>query len=345
MNDQPPLETADKATGRRRPFRSMLLIRGLAVAIAAFIWLWALLALWFYDPWPSWLRIAACAVWLTAAGCLIALRNRSCAAAMVIGLIAIVVMWSFHRPSNDRDWADDQQQLPVAVFDGNTVTIRNVRHATYRTEDDYVVDWLDMRFDLNEIRSVDFVVEPFSAWQGLAHTLLTFGFADGRHIAISVEVRREKHESFSAIRGLYRQFEVMYVIGDERDVIGLRANIRKDPVYLFPIRATQQQVRSLFVAMLNRANKLASEPEFYNTLTNTCTTNIVRHFEDLMDRNLPFDPRVVLPGYSDELADELELIDFDGDLDGARQRFHINGRSAFTDDDSDWSHRIRKTTP
>ena len=306
-------------------------------------WLWAALAIWFFDPWPTWVRVPVTTVWVVVTvWCCIRLTRWGAWRTIAAGVLGIWLIWSLQRPSNDRTWMADQVRMPLASFNGDVVTIENLRHATYRSVEDYDVRWYRQRYDLSAIERVDFVVEPFASWRGPAHTLLTFGFADGEYVAVSVEIRKEEGESFSPLKGLFKQYELMYVIGDERDLIGLRVNTRKNPVYLYPIRATEGQVRALFVAMLERVNQLAERPEFYNTLTNTCTTNIVWHLEDLTDENLPVDLRVLLPGYSDALAFELGLVDFQGSLEEARRRFRIPRCVTQGADGRAWSRQIRR---
>lgn len=185
------------------------------------------------------------------------------------------------------------------------------------------------------------MVEPFSTNPGAAHTLLTFGFNDGSHLAISVEIRKEKGESFGAIKGLLRQYELMYVIADEHDVIGLRANYRHDQVFLYPIKADKSGMKSLFLDMLTRADKLQREPEFYNTLTSTCTTNIVSHVNKLVPDRVPFDYRILLPGYSNKYAYELGLIDTNLPFEEARTKFNINERAQTYADSPEFSKMIR----
>jgi hypothetical protein len=258
------------------------------------------------------------------------------------GIAVVGLLWFLRSPKSDRNWSADQARMPLARFEGDEVRIENVRHATYRTTEDYQVRWDTRRYDLDAIRSVDYGVEQFASWQGPAHTFLTFGFADGRHVAISVEIRKEREESFSPLRGLFKHYEIMYVIGDERDLIGLRVDVRKNPVYLFPIKAKQEHMRTMFVTMLKRANKLREEPEFYNTLSNTCTTNIVRHLEQVSQRKVPFDLRVLFPGYSDELAFELGLIDCAGSREEVRARCLLEGPTGAASEASDWSTKIRE---
>ncbi len=252
------------------------------------------------------------------------------------GVFCVVV-----QPRTDREWNLDQVIAPEISIDGDIVSIKNIRNFTYRTTTDYTPGYYDKTFNLNEIKSVDFMVEPFSTNPGAAHTLLTFGFNDDRYVAISVEIRKEKGESFGALKGLLRQYELMYVIADERDVIKLRSNYRHDQVFLYPIKTDKEQIRALFLDMLARADKLEREPEFYNTLTSTCTTNLVGHVNKLVPDRVPFDFRILLPGYSDRYAYELGLIDTDLSFEEARTKFNINARAEQYADSADFSKMIR----
>jgi hypothetical protein len=255
---------------------------------------------------------------------------------------AAALAFSIIRPSNDRDWAADQALLPAAEFNGPLVTVRNIRNFDYRSATAYTPRYDDRTFDLRRLDSVWFVVEPFGERQGPAHTFLSFGF-DGRdYVAISVEIRKERGESFSAIKGLLRQYEIMYVVGDERDLIKLRSNFRGDDVFLYPIRTPPEKMRELFVDMLRRANDLRDQPEFYNTLTNTCTTNIVRHVNAIAPKRIPLRFEVLLPGYSDRLAYELGLIDTDLPFEQIRERYRINELASRHAADPDFSRRIRQ---
>jgi hypothetical protein len=247
-------------------------------------------------------------------------------------------------PSNDRDWTPDQARLPWAEIAGRRVEVHNVRNARYRSEEDYDVAWENRSYDLDRLRSAWFVVEPFESqdWEGPAHTLMSFGFAGGDYLAISVEIRKEKGEGFSPWKGLVRQYEVMYVVGDERDLIQLRTNHRRDPVYLYPVRAPRERIEQMFVSMLRRANHLRQEPEHYNTLTNTCTTNIVRHVNELVPGRVPWSYKILLPGYSDELAYELGLIDTELPFPEAKRHFRIDDDALRAAGRDDFSRRIRQ---
>ncbi len=260
------------------------------------------------------------------------------ATAAIVGYLLLMLLL---HPSNERDWSLDQQRLASAEFSGDSVRVRNVRNAFYRSTTDYDVHWEDRSYDLRQLDSVWYVVEPFATWRGPAHTFLSFGFDNGEYIAISVEIRKERGESFSPLRGMLRQYELTYIVGDERDLIGLRANHRHDDINLYPVRATRSAARALFVSMLERANALAAQPEFYNTITNTCTSNIVDHVNLIAPEPIPFSYKILLPAYSDDLAFDLGLIDTDLPREQFRAAFRINDLALEHADNADFSEAIR----
>lgn len=260
------------------------------------------------------------------------------AALLILGYLLLMLLL---RPSNDRDWSPDQQRLATAEFSGEIVQVHNVRNTHYRSTTDFDVHWEERSYDLRRLESVWYVVEPFATWRGPAHTFLSFGFDDGRYLSISVEIRKERGESFSPLRGLLRQYELTYIVGDERDLIGLRANHRHDDVHLYPMRTTPKAARELFIAMLERANALAKKPEFYNTLTNTCTSNIVDHVNLIAAEPIPFSYKTLLPAYSDELAFDLGLIQTELPRDQFRAAFQINELAREHADSPSFSEAIR----
>ncbi|MBP6858301.1 MAG: DUF4105 domain-containing protein [Candidatus Pacebacteria bacterium] len=260
--------------------------------------------------------------------------------AAIVGYIAFSFIV---QPSNNRDWNSDQAILPSVEIYGDIVSIRNIRNFSYASTTSYTPDYYNSTFDVSKLKNVWFVVEPFSGYVGAAHTFLSFEFEGDRFVSISVEIRKEKGESFSAVKGLFRQYELMYVIADERDVVKLRSNYRKDQVYVYPITADLEKKRALFLDMLTRANQLAENPEFYNTLTNTCTTNIVGHVNKITSKRVPFDLDILFPANSDRFAYDIGLIDTDLPFEEARARYLINDRAEKYADAPDFSVRIRET--
>ena len=249
-------------------------------------------------------------------------------------------------PSNFRDWTPEQAVLPTAEVRGNQVTIRNVRNCQYFAADTYLVDYYDKTFDLAAVRGVDFLMVPFESMPAVAHTMLSFELArpDGKsdHLAVSVEVRKEKHETYNPVKGSARQFELMYVVADERDVIRQRTNYRRENVYLYRTTATPETARLLLADVLGRVNQLAKKPEFYDTLTNNCTTNIVRHIDRVRPNRITYDVRMLLPGYSDEIAYNQGLIVPHGTFEQTRERAYINPLAERYADRDDFSELIRR---
>jgi hypothetical protein len=245
------------------------------------------------------------------------------------------------QPSNDRPWKSNMAVLPYARIRGDRVKVYNVRNCTYLDEETYVVNHEDRTYDLRDLESLDFIICPFGSMPALAHTMLSFGFRDGEYLSVSVEVRLEEHESYSPLAGALRQYEIMYVIADERDVIKLRTDVRDADVYIYRTRANPEQVRDLFVDVMMRANTLKRHPEFYDTLMNNCTTNIVAHVNRAVPGAILWDPTSLLTGYSDRMAYRLGLLVDYGSFEETKRRAHINSLAHRYADDERFSQRIR----
>jgi hypothetical protein len=259
---------------------------------------------------------------------------------LALGYLALV---GLTYASLERDWSRDQALLARAEIAGDSITIHNIRNIDYRSTTDYDVRYYDKTFDLEKIESLWYMVEPFKGHgAGAAHTLVSFGFEGGDYVAISAEIRKEKGESFSPIHGVLRQYEIVYVIADERDVIKLRSNYRKNDVFLYPVEMSKENIQRLFVSMLERANSLATEPEFYNTITNTCATNIVEHINDVVPERIRWSHKILMPALSDEVMREYRLIDDSLPIEGLRAKYRINEKALQYADDPRFSERIRE---
>jgi hypothetical protein len=266
---------------------------------------------------------------------------RRAAIAVPVVLLAVTIAAGLRTPSNDRNWSPDQQRLPTAEWAGDVVTIRNVRNFSYRSEHDYTPRHEHRTFSLQDVVSVDYIVEPLAS-VAAAHTFLSFGLAGGERIAISVEIRKEAGEAFNPLLGLLNEYEIMYVVADERDVIGLRVLHRGNPVYVYPTIADPAAAQSLLSAMLGRVNELAEHPEFYNTFTNSCATNVAEHVNRLVPRQVPWDWRLLFPKESDSYAHELGLLATTLPIDEARRKYRVNDAVRSHADDPDFSLRIRR---
>jgi hypothetical protein len=245
-------------------------------------------------------------------------------------------------PSNDRDWNDDQKILPTATIEDNFITINNIRNFTYASTTSYSKNYYNKTFDLNTIESVWYIVEPFEGIPGSAHTFLSFEFENNNFLAISIEIRKEKGETFNPIKGLFNRYELTYVVANENDVIKLRTNYRKDLVYLYKTTSNKEKTRALFLDMIYRINTLKNNPEFYNTVTNNCTTNIIKHINTIAPKRIPvFSIESIFPEYSDRLAYNLGLLSTSLSLEETRKVNLINSLALRYADDEKFSEKIR----
>ncbi len=261
----------------------------------------------------------------------------------IVGFGAII---GTRRPSNQRHWAIDHARVPSVAFADSLVRITDLRAFRYRSPEMVEPHYETRTYNLNRLTSVWLALTPFSeTWRGVAHSFVSFGFADSSFVSISIEARREEGEEYGLLRGLGRNFEVIYVVSDERDVIGKRAAFGEFAAYLYPIRTTPTRARAVFVDMLRRAEQLRQHPEFYNTFTNSCISNLVRHVNQVVPGRIPAGIKLLAPGYADEVAQALGLIDSTVTLDVARARYRINDRAHRYLDSADFSLQIRRSSP
>lgn len=225
---------------------------------------------------------------------------------MIIAFISFIYS---KNPSLDRDWTIDQKILSDISFSWNLVNIKNIRNFKYSSESEYEKNYYDETFDIDKLKTVYYIIEPFGNYSWPAHTMFSFSFDDWKFISISPEIRKEKWELFSAFKWLFHEYELVYMIWNENDLVKLRANYRKDDVFMYPIKAYKEDIIELFVSLLKRADKLSKKPEFYNTLTNNCASNILKHVNDIRINDIPWNRYVILPSESDKVVYEYWLID------------------------------------
>jgi hypothetical protein len=305
---------------------------------------WAAAALYF-DVRVSWLRWPLAAAYVLAVLAVgVFVRRRWLAVGLTAGGFAFVLMWWFTlRPSNDRDWQPDLAVLPYAEIDGNKITLHNIRNCDYRTETDFDVRHYDRIFDLDELRSADLYMVYWGS-PYMAHTMMSFGFEGGDYVCFSIETRKEKGEGYSAIKGLFRQFELVYVVADERDLVRLRTNYRQgEEAYLYRLNASPERVRKLFLGYLHRTNELHRRPKWYNAITDNCTTGI--RMQQAAAERAPWDWRILVNGYGNEVLYERGMIDTNLPLAELKERGHINARARAADRAADFSRQIRQGWP
>jgi hypothetical protein len=254
----------------------------------------------------------------------------------------LVICWLALEPSNDRDWQPESAVLAYASIVGDRITLHNIRNFDYRSEADFTPRYYDREFDLRQLDSVDLFA---TYWMGpaIAHIFLSFGFADGNHVAISIEARKERSESYSSLQGFFRQYELYYAVGDERDIVRLRTNYRRDPpehVYLYRLRGTRENGQRLFLEYLRRINELKQHAEWYNSLTTNCTNNIWLHSRINPD-HVPYSWRILLSGYLPQYLYERGKLDSGMPFTELQRHAQINALAQAADQAEDFSRRIR----
>ena len=264
-----------------------------------------------------------------------------------VAVLAFTVFWSTVRPSNDRQWSTPVAVLPSVTVDGDNFTFHNVRNFQYRTENDFTPRYYDKTVKLSELDSVDLLA---SYWMGdaIAHIFVSFGFGGRDHLAVSIETRPEKGESYSTITGFFRNFEIFYVVADERDLIGVRTNHREDPpeqVYLYRTKGPIENARHVFLDYVDTINGLNTEPGWYNTLTTNCTTSILWHTR-MNTGHPPLSWKVLVSGYLPEYLYELGRIDTSLPFPELKKRSQVNAAARAAGDDApDFSQKIRAGLP
>jgi hypothetical protein len=268
-------------------------------------------------------------------------------AMLVVGcfLILIIFWQGFKKVPTEGDWQEQLIVLPTAVFNGDQVTIKNVRNFRYDpTEKDMHPDYYDKTYDLNDIKKVWFISEPFNENTLAAHTFVSFEFGNKDFLGISIEARKTKNQKYSIWKGMAHTYPLVYIASDERDLILLRANVRKDKVYAYPIKLEKSEnARLLFVDMLNKMNNLTIKPEWYNTLFSNCTSSIVKHINRLSPGRISqFSWQLWLTASADELALKHGLLDTDLSIEEARDKFFVTDISQKIGDVPNYSMVIRK---
>lgn len=324
------------------------LLKIIGRVVLVLLWLgttgWMILAT-HYSSLPAWLCSPA-TVMLGLGSIVLVVFVRPRRRGRIIFLVvfaAIVTWWLTIPPSNHRDWQPDVAVLPTATIEGNLVTIRNIRNCDYRTETDFDVRYYDRTYDLNSLRTADLFLVYWGSPM-IAHTMLSFGFGGDDYVCISIETRKEKGEDYSAIRGFFKQYELTYVVADERDVVRLRTNYRGEDVYLYRLRTEPEIIRWVFLDYLKAVNSLTQRPEWYNALTTNCTTSIRGHTQPYAKRRWP-SWKMVLNGYVDELGYENGALDQGLPFAELKTRCRINERGRAADQNPLFSRRIREGLP
>jgi hypothetical protein len=308
---------------------------------------WTVLALWYQAPGGQIQKTVIVSLWiafsLAALAALWQGRALLGLAAFAVAFAAILFWWYHIPPTNDRAWRDDVARIATGTVAGNRVTLHNVRNFLWRSNDDYTQRWETRTYDLERLSGVDMIL---SYWNGpaIAHMLISFGFDDGQHVVFSVEVRRDRRDTYSELGGFFKQFELSIIAADERDVIRVRTTVRGEDDYLYRMRMPLRAMRSLFLAYINQANGLEHTPRFYNTITANCAT-LVYHMMTHIVGYLPLSYRILLTGYLPAYVYKVGGLDQRYPLEELKTLGHITARARAAASSDSFSADIRRGIP
>ncbi|MDP3955649.1 MAG: DUF4105 domain-containing protein [bacterium] len=252
-----------------------------------------------------------------------------------------VAYYVLRKPSNHGPWSLDHGFLPYATTNGENVTIYNVRSFTYFSEESYRTNYETRNYDLSKIKSIEYILEDFMRGDYSGHAFVTFGFDDEQYVSFSIEARRRPWQKFNPYLGCLRRFTLIYLVADESDVVRLRAVNRKDDVRMYPIKATKEQSREVFVSFIQKMNKLRKKAEYYNTAVNSCGNGLFSHLQIISKKYPVYHPDAIFLTRSDTHLLKKGLIQTNLNPDKAREHFLINRVSNQCADDKNFSRCIR----
>jgi hypothetical protein len=321
---------------------------GIAVAvIVAIMTAWAMLAIYYSDILNETLRACCAGLFGIVTICgFISLPNRRRTLLCFLALFAIILVWWFSiKPSHNRDWQAEVAVLPYAAMQGSLVTIHNIRNFNYRTETDFDARYYDKTFDINKLTSVD-LISVYWMGDAIAHVMISFGFGESDYVTFSIETRKAKGQEYSSIKGFFKQYGLICIAGDERDLIRVRTSFRnpREDVYLYRIRVSPERARQFFMEYVKMIDDLRETPEFYNTLTTNCTTGIITLIR-AFGGDVSYSWKILLSGYAAEYAYELGRLNTSMPFAELRKRSYINKRAHEAGNDQSFSLKIRAGLP
>lgn len=322
-----------------------VVFRIVAGAMLLAMTIWGALAIYYSDLATIGFRTALSSAFVfgTMMGLLFVHPRRRAILGFLVVFAVLVVWWLAIPPSHDRDWQPDVALLPYATIAGDAITIHHIRNNEYRSETDFTPRYYDKTFHLSKLRTVDLFLSYWGPTL-IAHTIMSFGFEGEEYVAISIETRKEKNEEYSAIQGFFKQYELMYIVGDERDLVRLRTNYRGEDVYLYRLQGPREVGREVFLQYLQDINQLSAHPAWYNALMENCTTSIYRLARPHGVRSW-WSWKLFANGYLDELAYDLGAVDRSLPFAEFKAHSRINERAKVAENDPQFSRKIRVGVP
>jgi hypothetical protein len=316
-----------------------------AIPVLAGTVFWTL-ALYYLVPGPPWVAVAAATAYAVATILVLVFVRPFRLAIAVFGatFVALLVWWNGIQPSASRDWAPDVARMPRGEIQGDLLTLHDVRDFDYRSETDFDPRYEDRRYDLSQITGLDLFLVHWGS-PAIAHTIVSWEFANGDRLAISIETRKDKAQEYSAVAGFFKQYGLIYVAADERDVVRLRTNYRGENVLLYRLVTPPARARELLEDYVATMNEMAQTPRFYNAFSDNCTTSIHNHVRRINPTGSPLDWRLLANGYIDEMLYEQGIVNTSLPFTELQARSSVDARAKAADSAADFSARIREGLP
>jgi hypothetical protein len=308
---------------------------------------WATLAIYYSDLPGLYLRSGLAGLFALATISAFLFLPKRCRTLVGFAVVfAVIVSWWLMIPaSNTRNWEREVARAPYATMNGNLITIHDIRNFHYRTEKDFDVAYYDKTFDLTKLDSAD-LMAVYWAGDAIAHIMMSFGFQNRDFVAFSIETRKEQGEDYSTIKGFFKQYELVYIVGDERDLIRVRTDYRmpQEDVYLYRLRVAPKRVREIFMGYVGQINSMKQRPEWYNTLTTNCATSVV-HLMKVTGGHARYNWKILLSGHAPLYAYENEALDTRIPFEELKRRSYINLKVHKIGNDQEFSRKIREDLP
>jgi hypothetical protein len=315
--------------------------------VVALMTAWAAMAIYYSHLPGEYLRLglAGLFAFATAAAFLFLPKRRRTLALFAVVFAVVVVWWMMIPASNTRNWEREVARAPYATMEGDLITIHDIRNFNYRTEKDFDAVYYNKTFDLTKLDSAD-LIAVYWMGEAVAHVMMSFGFQGKDFISFSIETRKEQGEDYSTIKGFFKQYELIFIAGDERDLIRVRTDYRtpREDVYLYRLGAKPQRVREVFMAYIQQINDMKQRPEWYNTLTTNCATSVI-HLMRVTGGHVRYTWKVLLSGYAPLYAYESGALDTSIPFGELKRRSYINPRAHTIGNDPEFSRKIREGLP
>lgn len=235
--------------------------------------------------------------------------RRSLLALLAFSLLFLLIV-SLREPSLDRSWDEDVNVLAGVDFSADeTVTLAQIRDWQYSVNAIRSKSYFDASFDPNDIVAMWMYEQQLDPSGLIAHTFVVFEFDESyeraRYLGLSVETRRERGETYSIIGGALRSFEITHIWATEEDLVTRRVQFLNYPLTRYRLEIPAAYRSRIFLKFAEETRSLASQARWYNTISNNCTSSLIKFVNASEPGAIPLHHSYVLTGKVDDYLEEL----------------------------------------